>query len=199
MTRIDKWQIGISIVQTLLMLAAFSGAIYFGIKQQSINENLVSIEQYNHNKYLLLEESKLLSAKKELRMITIEIIDLFPKQYQLPLEKMSRKKRTELVKRMDDLLLQGMDNTLLANNEESLLLWLKAINKLEPYKGLTDNMTFFGDILDGLTPEEQFDKSMIKSMWDAWGAVLQAHSKLGLSLSKMYFELSDKLKKDTVK
>lgn len=205
----DKFQTIVSIVQTGIMLMAFLGALYFGFKQKEVSEKLSSIEHYNYEQTLLDKKVVELTAKKELRNITIEIIEMFgwSNQHEKELiENRSREERLELIKRINNLLYDGLDNELLVNNEEALSKWLQAINYLETYKNFHPNTKIVGTIVDekgerkdDKEASEKFDKYMVESMGRTVGRVLEVHSKLGLSLSLMSMELSKKLKENSEK
>ena len=201
----EKWQPTLSILQTILLFGAFLGALYFGFKQQEINDKLAKIEEYNYEQTLLNEEVKILIDKKELRNITTDIISDFGWRNQQERELInnrSRKERLRLITKINNLLYEGLDNKLLVKDKKALSKWLKAINYLEMYKEFSHNDIISGTIVDETgerddpTANDTFDKGMRDSMGRAFSMVLEVHSSLGLSLSKISMELSKELSKN---
>lgn len=43
MSAFEKWQVGLDIVTACILLAAFLGALYVGLKQNEINDNLLNL------------------------------------------------------------------------------------------------------------------------------------------------------------
>lgn len=43
MNAYEKWQVRVSIIQTVVLLATFLGALYIGLKQNEINQNLLEL------------------------------------------------------------------------------------------------------------------------------------------------------------
>jgi hypothetical protein len=46
MNKFEKWQVGISISQTVLLFFTLVSAIYIGVKQNNINENLLNLNYF---------------------------------------------------------------------------------------------------------------------------------------------------------
>jgi len=203
MSKKNRTNIIISIIQTILMIIGVWGAIYFGKKQNEVNDRLTQIEKHNYEQKLLNEEVQLLKEKKQLRNITTEIIEIFSwrNQYERDkIQKRTRKENLELIRKIDNLLYEGLDNRLLVGNKQALSKWLQAINYIEMYKHISYDDIIVGKKTDkyGTKPDnsanENFDKLMVNDMNNVFTNILQIHSKLGLSLSKMSRELSKELK-----
>jgi len=50
MTAFETWQVVLGIVQAALLLAAFLGAMYVGLKQNEINKNLLDLQTASRSK-----------------------------------------------------------------------------------------------------------------------------------------------------
>lgn len=144
-------------------------------KQTLISEELKNIQVYQNEQSIRLEKQKLLEERKKLKIIIESILGLFSPRGIKERELHSKKENLELSNIFYQRLFQGLDNYLLANNEECLKLWMKAINVMYLYADDYSKMT-----LKSL-PDDEFTKMFMIHIEQAWKSVFDVYIKFNLT------------------
>jgi len=144
-------------------------------KQTSISKELKNMQAYQNEQRIRLENQKLLEERKELKIIIENILGLFSPRGLKERELHSKKENIELSNVFYQHLFQGLDNYLLANNEECLKLWMRAINAMYLYADKYSNTT-----LKSL-PDDEFRKMFMIHIEGAWKSVVDVYIKFNLT------------------
>ena len=188
MNSFEKMSILIIAIQSAIILFAAIGAWFFGYNQKAINDRLSIIEKYRYEKEKAFESSKILEDKKQLRKLTIQIIDYYTwgagTEKEEEVKTRTSEDKIEISKRIQILLDQGLDNDLLKNNKESLINWLGAYNMTE-------------GILSSPSPLGEPSKKYIDGAFsEIFGKISAVHSSLKLSYTLIRKELQEQLKEN---
>ncbi len=143
-------------------------------KQTSISEELKNMHAYQNEQKIRLENQKLLEERKELKIIIENIRSLFSPSGLKERELHSKEENIELANVFYQYLIQGLDNYLLANNQECLKQWMKAINAVYLYADKYSNLTLRG------LPDDEFKKMFMIHITGAWKSVINVYIKFNL-------------------
>lgn len=221
MKRFEKYQILITLLQSVILLAAFLAALYFGIKQKNINDTLSDIALFNHNQTITQQNFKIVQETRDLRLITNKIVNFFNRsttEQQKAMKNRSYEDILATANEIEILLNNGLDNDLLKGNKEALLEWLKAS---ESISGVIKNPTEFYKMEKGnssvimgpisardyqewkesnkqwkITPLtiKEIANSNAEQLEKVFQSVMKVHGMLDLSFRKLKSELSSKPK-----
>lgn len=224
MNKFKKQQRTLMIIQLVIMFGALMGAFYFGFKQNNVNNRLTKIEEYNLKQNKLQENSKIIQDKRNLRKITLSIIDYFSwnsAEERQEVEKRTYQDKLNISKKISISLNNGLDNLLLKSDKEALLDWLLALNiasgitfnKKGDYYKMTqeNNIKIIGPFLNDADVnqlkklnkkwifqkmyEQDFMEQIDKELKEINEIIFRVHSKLDLSFHKLRDELREDLKK----
>ncbi|MBL7131668.1 MAG: hypothetical protein ISS45_09775 [Candidatus Omnitrophica bacterium] len=172
----------INIILTfMLVMVAF--------KQFDLSNQLGDIDKSAYNE-------KLLNSKKEIRIVTRNIMSLF--SYKGIDERLEHnlEENIALAREFNGFLEEGSANYLLAQDSESLKHWFKAIGQLQLYDNFTpskmNTVIIAADGLESAPSDSELNKNIVGDLGRAWREVMEVYQRLGLSMYQSLKDLEEK-------
>lgn len=177
-----------------LCLVVFSFLTWLTIERQTtISEELKDIQVYQDLQQQRIEQQKIIKERKKLKLIVDNILGLFSGRPLIERKSYSRADNIKLANIFYHNLYLGLDNYLIANDKESLKLWLHSMNQTFMFADEYNKTISTDNLADDI-----FTDIFVTMISSAWQDVFKVHLKLNYtdasSMLKKYKDLFDSAK-----